>query len=48
MNSYQKNGTLFDTKNGVDPAAIGEYGTLIDWRRYNPFVNCFIKKYCKI
>ena len=48
MNSYQNFGTLFETKNGVEPAAISEHGTLIDRRCYNTFVNCFIKKNCKI
>ncbi|MCS3801540.1 hypothetical protein GGD38_006934 [Chitinophagaceae bacterium OAS944] len=48
MNSYQKIGTLFEIKNGVVSAAIGEYGTLIVRRRYSPFVNCFSKKNCKI
>lgn len=48
MNSFQKNGTLFDIKNGVVLAAIGVHGTLINRRCYNPFINSFTKKYCKI
>ena len=48
MNSYQKNGTLFEIKNGVVPAGIGVHGTLIDQHGYGPFFNSFTKKYCKI
>lgn len=48
MNSFQKIGTLFEIKNGVVLAAIRIHGTLIDRRRYKPFVNTFTKKYCKI
>src|ERR1044072_5262423 len=48
MNSYQKIGTLFEIKNGVVLAAIDIHGTLIDRRRYDPFVNSYTKNYCKI
>jgi hypothetical protein len=50
MNSFQKNGTLFETKNGIVPGliAIGVHQTtLISLLRYEPFVNSFIKKHCK-
>lgn len=46
MNSYQKIGTLFETKNGIVPGqiAIGVHPTtLICLLRYEPLVNPFIK-----
>jgi hypothetical protein len=46
MNSYQKNGTLFETKNGIVPGqiAIGVPSTtLILLLRYEPFVYSFKK-----
>ena len=46
MKSFQKFGTLFETKNGIVPGqiAIGVHSTtLIHLLRYEPFVNPFIK-----
>ena len=46
MKSYQKIGTLFESKNGIvpDQIAIGLHSTtLICLLRYDPFVNPFIK-----
>lgn len=41
MNSYQKNGTLFETKNGIVPGQIAisvHRTTLIRLLRYEPFI----------
>lgn len=51
MNSSQKFGTLFETRNGIVPGqiAIGVHHltTLIRLLRYEHFVNPLYKKYCK-
>jgi hypothetical protein len=46
MNSYQKNGTLFDSKNGIVPGRITigvRPTTLIRLLRYEHLVNSYIK-----
>jgi hypothetical protein len=46
MNSCQKNGTLFDIKNGIivpDRAAYFAHHPTDDWPGYKPFGDSFIK-----